>query len=289
MSKEIPYIACESNFFKQHGVEIMTIDDLSDRKASLENSHRLDFYVFIFYTKGQSEHLIDFSWHKVKRNTLVYLIEGQVNGFKFNEGLKGFVILFTKDYLNKQLNKIPKEAMVCLFTPNLFPSTFNIPEDTNTENYLNLLYKEFKKSKDDASQYYIIDSLYAILFAKIEQLKKHNVLYPIESNKLSLFLEFENLMEKKYQTSRNASFYAEKLNITYQHLNALCKEVVHLSTKQFIDEFVILEAKRKLVNSDIKSSELAYSMGFDESTNFVKYFKKHTSLTPNQFKKLHLK
>ncbi len=289
MSKEIPYIACESDFFKLHGVEIMTIDDLSNRKVSLENPHRLDFYVFVFYTKGESKHLIDFSWHKVKKGTLVYLTEGQVNAFKFKEKLKGFAILFTKDYLNRQLNKIPKEALVCLFTPNLFPSTFNIPEDTNTENYLNLLYQEYKKSNDDSSQYYIIDSLYAIIFAKIEQLKKHNVLYPSESNKLSLFLKFENLLEKEYQTSRNADFYAEKLNITYQHLNNLCKEVVNLSTKQFIDEFIILEAKRKLINSDIKSSQLAYSMGFEESTNFVKYFKKHTSQTPNQFKKLHLK
>ena len=289
MVKEIPYIECESDFFKQHGVEIMSIEDLSNRKASLEKPHRLDSYLFVFYTEGKSEHLIDFSWHKVQKGTLVYLSEGQVNAFKFNEGLKGFAVVFTKEYLNKQLNKIPKDALVCLFTPNLFPSTFNIPENSKTENYLNLLYLEYNKNSEDTSQFYIIDSLYAIIFAKIEQLKKHNILYPRESSKLSLFLKFENLLEKEYQISRNADFYAKKLNITYQHLNALCREVVNQSTKQFIDSFVILEAKRKLINTDVKSSELAYLMGFEESTNFVKYFKKHTALTPNQFKTLHLK
>ena len=72
---------------------------------------------------------------------------------------------------------------------------------------------------------------------------------------------------------------------TYKHLNIVCKEVINKTAKQYIDEFVILEAKRNLVNSTIKSTELAYLMGFEESTNFVKYFKKHTGFTPNHFKK----
>lgn len=279
---------CQSYSFNSKGIEILRIEDLYRRRESLEKPHLLDFYLFIFYTEGESDHFIDFSWNKVKKGTLVYLIKGQINAFKFNKDLKGYAILFTKDYLNKQLNKIPKEAFVCLFTPNLYPSTFEIPESTRTINYVDFLFDEYSNNKDDSSQGYIIDSLYAIIFAKIEQLKKHNTLYPSKSTKLSLFLKFEQLLEEEYQISRNADYYAKKLNITYQYLNQICKEIVNQSTKQFIDSFVILEAKRRLINSDIKSSELAYVMGFEESTNFVKYFKKHTTFTPNQFKKLHI-
>ena len=72
-------------------------------------------------------------------------------------------------------------------------------------------------------------------------------------------------------------------------LNHICKEVIQKTAKQCIDDFIILEAKRNLINSGIKSTELTYQLGFTESTNFVKYFKKHTGLTPNQFKKLHSK
>lgn len=287
MAEQYSNIMCESNSFISKGIEILKIEDLYKRKESLEKPHLLDFYLFIFYTEGESEHFIDFSWNKVKKGTLVYLTEGQINAFKFNENLKGYVILFSKDYLNKQLNKIPKEAFVCLFTPNLYPSIFVISESTKTINYVDFLFEEYSNNIGDSSQEYIIDSLYAIIFAKIEQLKKHNILYPNESNKLSLFLKFEQLLEEEYLLSRNADYYAKKLNITYQYLNQLCKEVVNQSTKKFIDSFVILEAKRKLINSDIKSSELAYAMGFEESTNFVKYFKKHTTFTPNQFKKLY--
>ena len=85
--------------------------------------------------------------------------------------------------------------MVCLFTPHLFASTFKIPENLNIENYINSLYEEYNSGIDDSSKNYIIDSLYSIIFAKIEQLKKHNVLFPNESDKLSLFFKFKNILE----------------------------------------------------------------------------------------------
>ncbi|MGX1931030.1 helix-turn-helix domain-containing protein [Flagellimonas sp. 2504JD4-2] len=278
----------DSNSFKSKGIGIIKIENLFERREALGKPHLLDFYLFIFLTRGESEHFIDFSWRKVRKGMFVYLAEGQISAFKLNAKLEGYVILFTKDYLNKQLDKIPKEAFICLFTPHLYPSIFEIPNNTGTISYIDFLYQEYICRKGESSQEYIIDSLYAIIFAKIEQLKKHNILHPNESNKLALFLKFETILEKEYQFNRNASYYAKKLHVTYQYLNHLCKEVVGQSTKRFIDSFVILEAKRKLINSDIKSSELAHSMGFEESTNFVKYFKKHTKFTPNQFKNLHI-
>ena len=126
--------------------------------------------------------------------------------------------------------------------------------------------------------------MFNIIFSKVEEIKKNQTNYIQESDKLSLFLSFQNILKNDYTLNRNADYYAQNLNITYKHLNIVCKEVINKTAKQYIDEFVILEAKRNLVNSTIKSTELAYLMGFEESTNFVKYFKKHTGFTPNSFK-----
>ena len=75
------------------------------------------------------------------------------------------------------------------------------------------------------------------------------------------------------------------MQLTYTHLNRIVKAVTGNTAKAFIDSFVILEAKRHLAVSDISVKELTYVMGFDEPTNFVKYFKKHTGLSPVKFKK----
>lgn len=131
----------------------------------------------------------------------------------------------------------------------------------------------------------LYESLHAIIFSKLEHLKQNETLHLRYERKVVIFLNFKSLLEANFSTNRNADFYAKKLNITYKPLNEICKEILNVTAKQFIDAFVILEAKRLLINSEIKSTELAYKLGFQEPTNFVKYFKKHTKFTPNSFKK----
>ena len=291
MIKEIPHISFETKFPEINGVEIFPIENLIERKTLLEHNpekaHQLEFYMLIFFTNGTSKHLVDFVWHEVKENTVIYLTKGQVNAFHFKKEIKGFMLLFTEEYFNDQLSKLPNDTILRLFTSHLFSPKIQIPESSNAGDYIRLFFHEFYKEKGAFNKKNVINNLYNIIFSKLESLKQHQTFYLKDSNKLKTFLTFKTLLEKNYSKSRNADFYASLLNITYKHLNSICKEVINQTTKQFIDDFIILEAKRNLINSSIKSTELAYSMGFEESSNFVKYFKKHTGLTPNNFKKEH--
>jgi len=287
MTDEIPYIQFKSRDRKIEGIEIITLEELISRKNNLnhssEKAHQIEFYQIVFYTDGVTEHLVDFIWHKVKKNTLVYLSKGQVNAFKFTDQVKGYVILFTEEYLKKHLKDIPDDVIISLFTSHLFSPKLQIPKESNFSAYILLFYKEFYSLNENYNKGNIINSLYSIIFSKIEELKKSQIHYLKESDKLIQFLDFQKFLKKDYCISRNADYYAGKMNITYKHLNSICKDVVNTTAKQFIDEFIILEAKRNLINSNIKSTELAYLLGFEESTNFTKYFKKHTGLTPNTF------
>ena len=289
MTKELPQIPFSTKSSEISGVEIISLQDINERKADFDHSpeiaHQIKFYKLVLYTNGQSEHLVDFVWHKVQKNTLIYLSKGQVNAYKFNPNLTGYVILFTEEYFKKQLSRLPKETIIRLFTSHLFSPKIQIPKNSNINGYISLLFEEFYKEKDAFNKGNIIDYLFNIIFSKLEQLKKHQTFHVKETEKLEIFLKFKTLLEIHYKQSRNADFYAKKLHITYKHLNTISKEIVNSTVKRFIDEFIVLEAKRQLINSTIKSTELAFLMGFEESSNFVKYFKKHTELTPNSFKK----
>lgn len=100
------------------------------------------------------------------------------------------------------------------------------------------------------------------------------------------FSEFRHLLAAHFFQTRNAQRYAEMMNISYTHLNKIVKSVTGSTAKSFIDKFVILEIKRRLAVSGISVKELTYLMGFDEPTNFVKYFKKHTRKSPSRFRKI---
>ncbi len=289
MFNDIPNITFNSAKEENSGIEILTIESLSKRKSDAghnpEKAHQVAFNMIVYYTEGASNQLVDFVWHPVKANSIIHLSKGQINAFQFTESLKGFILIFTEDFLKKQINSLPKNEIERLFNAHLFSPIIQVPEDSNVIKYFQLFYEEYTNIKEDYNQKKLYASLHAIIFSKLERLKQLQTSHFNRTEKVITFLNFKSLLENHFSKSRNADYYADKLNITYKHLNTICKDTLHITAKQFIDAFVILEAKRLLINSEIKSTELAYALGFEEPTNFVKYFKKHTGLTPNNFKK----
>ncbi|MCT4631069.1 AraC family transcriptional regulator [Winogradskyella sp.] len=291
MSKTLPQIAFKTRYPEVSGIEVIRLEEIRDRVEDLTHSpqhpHQIAFYKLVYYTKGKTQHLVDFKWYDVEEDTVLYLSKGQVNAFKFNPEIEGYVILFTEDYFKKQLNTIPKYTVVRLFTSHLFEPKIQVPQHSAVLKYIELLYHEFYKPSEYFNKKNIIDSLFNIIFSKVEALKKHQTHAVEDSDKLQLFLNIQTLLKSQFKSHKNADYYAQQLHITYKHLNVTCKAIIQSTAKQYIDAFVILEAKRKLINSSIKSTELAYDLGFNEATNFVKYFKKHTGFTPNAFKKMY--
>lgn len=290
MPQDIPSIRFESGYDEIDGIEVISLKDIFVRftNHNPEQPHQTHFYSFFLYTNGTTEHFVDFVSHKVTKNSLVCLTKGQVNAFQFQEDLDGYAILFTQHYFEKQFKVLPESIIFSLFSSQLFSPIIQIPEDKNLASYFDLLFQEFYNNEHSHKEA-IISGLFAIILSKIEQLRNQQIHYYSKSDYLHTFIQFENNIRQQYTNTRNANFYAKTLGITYKHLNHICKEVIHKTAKECIDDFIILEAKRNLINSDIKSTELAYQLGFTESTNFVKYFKKFTELTPNQFKNLHIK
>ena len=289
MPKDIPQIQFKSKLSEINGIEVIRFEGIAKRQPELDHDpqkpHEVHFYQLIIYTKGTTEQLIDFVWHKAQKNSLFYIAKGQINAFQFNPEVEGYILLFTEEYFKKQLNNLPKDTTLRLLASHLFSPKIQIPKSSNVLDYINILFDEFDKISSSYNKKAIVDSLFTIILSKLEELKKEQTSYMKDSDKLSRFFEFHSLLKENYTYSRSAKFYANQMNITYKHLNEICQEVINNTAKQFIDEFLLLEAKRQLTNSGIRGTDLAYQLGFNEPTNFVKYFKKNTGLTPNQFKK----
>ncbi|MGV6831633.1 MAG: helix-turn-helix domain-containing protein [bacterium] len=289
MESHIPNIEFEHKNATGLGLEMLTLDNIRNRVGNLDHdpgkAHQLTFNLLVFYTKGSGKHLIDFVWHDVQENMVVHLVKGQINAFDLASDLEGYLVVFTDDFLQKQLAMLPKNELVRLFNPHLFLPTLNTAPNKNVRAYFDQFYEEFTNNDMESQKNLISEALFTIIFSKLEALKQDQTTHLKPSLKLEQFLKFKELVTEYFTQSRNADFYAEKLNITYKHLNAICKEILETTAKGFIDDYLILEAKRRLINSSIKSNELAFELGFNEPTNFIKYFKKFTGFTPNQFKK----
>lgn len=287
MKKDIPHISFNAKSIDNFGFDIVPLDKIKKNKDLHQNHHpelphQLKFYNLIYFTEGVGRHFIDFNWYPVKQNTLVYLTKDQVNAFDFSTNLNGFCLVFTEAYLVECFLRLSNDFVFRLFNPQLFSPILEIPLKSDFNIYFNLLKKEYNNPNLN-NQKTIINSLFIILISKAENIKQLQTFNIKNSNKINVFQKYTSLIEHRLTNSRSADFYAKELAITYKHLNTICKELVNKTAKNIIDDLVVLEAKRNLINSNIKSNELAYKLGFEDPTNFTKYFKKHTGLTPNKF------
>ena len=111
-----------------------------------------------------------------------------------------------------------------------------------------------------------------------------NIQLIVNRKYLSEFIQFQNLVEKQVKTHKKVHNYAKIMGISTKTLNTVSRSIVHKSAKEFIDDICTKQIKRLLINTELSIKEIAYAMGFEESTNFYKYFKRQTQLTPEQFR-----
>lgn len=121
-----------------------------------------------------------------------------------------------------------------------------------------------------------------ILFAK-----KHSTA-PVEnthSRRYNYVKDFMELVHKHHRKERSVIFYASKLFISPKYLSLIVKEATGTSAAQWIDEFVILEAKNLLRFSGMNIQQIAYELNFNDQSSFGKYFKHITGMSPTQYQK----
>ena len=99
-----------------------------------------------------------------------------------------------------------------------------------------------------------------------------------------IFEQFIKLVTEHHSSQRNMAFYAEHLCLTPKYLSKLVKQVSGRSAPDWIDSFVILEAKNMLKYSDATIKEIVYQLHFPNQSVFYKFFKSHTGLTPSEYR-----
>jgi len=106
----------------------------------------------------------------------------------------------------------------------------------------------------------------------------------VRSRREEYFVKFISLLTENFKSQRTVGFYASKLCVTPKYLSLLIKEVSGKSAADWIDSYVILEAKTLLRFSTMSIQEVAYTLNFSSQSFFGKYFKHQTGMSPSQYK-----
>lgn len=248
----------------------------------VEEPHRHDSYLMVFFTNGSGIHEIDFDSFKIKSGSLFVLQPGQMHHWSLSEDIEGFVIIFSQELYNlyfghKKINDY-----------NFYNSILNRPEvDFKTEEIAKILpYFELLIQENNQHNKLQLDKMLNLLDCiHIEIARKYGETFSHQTHSYNIKISaFEVLLEEHFRTQKLPSFYAEKLNITLKHLNRICNEILQKTATEVIMDRVILEIKRMLIDKQLAVNEVAYAVGYEDYSYFSRVFKKQTGISPTEFR-----
>lgn len=248
----------------------------------LEEPHRHNSYVLLFFTKGSGTHEIDFDIFTIQPGSMFFLQPGQMHHWNLSDDVEGFVIFYSQEMYNlyfgqKTIGEYP-----------FYSSMGNKPEMVfdMSESKAILPYFESLILETQTIQLLKQDKIMNLLdIIHIEIARKYSETYFHEAHSYNVKIKnFEVLLEQNFKIEKAASFYASRLNITVKHLNRICNEILQKTTTEVITDRVILEAKRMLMDKKFTINEIASELGFDDYSYFTRLFKKHTGMTPTNFR-----
>jgi AraC-like DNA-binding protein len=100
----------------------------------------------------------------------------------------------------------------------------------------------------------------------------------------SLVKNFREVVEKNFHKWHQVKEYAEELYVSPNYLNEVIRSNMNSSAKDYIQNRIVLEAKRMAVFTGKSSKEIGYDLGFDDPSHFSKFFKSNTGQSVQDFK-----
>ncbi len=245
-----------------------------------ERYERIDFYQFIHFTAGTGKHFVDFNTYEYSVGTSFYLSKYQVQKWDFTKDYDGYIVLFTENFLSNT----EKDRKLLLDLEIALHNSPKLPETSSASiiELLKLLLREFSQPADKVKE----EILRSLLKAFLLQLLRFS---PMECNlidkdsDITLFRNFRRYLENHYLTKRTVAEYATKCGVGPKKLNHAIQKFSGITAKQYIDGRIILEAKRLISSTCETTQEAAFALEFDDPSNFVKFFKRYTGVTPSQF------
>lgn len=268
--------------------DIIKLQELYQRTGldhSIEAHHKVEFYILLFIEKGKGYHTIDFTDYQCSKGTMLTIRKDQIHKFHKSSGLKGSLLIFTNEFLVSYLEKTEAQKTMLLFNDLLSIPKLQLDNQNynSVYNSIQRIENEYFTINDDHSQSVIRNELH-ILTTHLLRMKSKDKQIIFEKKYLLEFISLQELVENNVNQTTKVKDFATHMGVSSKTLNTITKSVVHKSAKEFIDEICTKQIKRLLLNTNLSIKEIAYQSGFEETTNFYKYFKRQTQLTPEKFR-----
>lgn len=264
-------------------------DIYTKRKGKVDEPHRHNYFTVLIVKEAAGIHKIDFNAYDLEDRQIYFIAPGQVHQVIETKKSVGYAMTFSNQFLIENNITLSFIQSLNLFqsydqSPPLLPAKEQFEKIDKFAKEIFTLYKSDINMKELS-----IGAFLKLLLIECNNLCSIN---PIENKKdksaLTIIRNYKNLVDTEYTKEHSTSYYANKMNVSPDHLNRIIKTNIGITAKEYIQSRIVTEAKRLLYFTNLSNKEIGYHLGFGEPANFSAFFKKATSYSPSSFKKLEI-
>ena len=246
---------------------------------------KVDVDTIIFCRKGTAHIEIDLIPYELVANTQLIIIAGSiVHNISNSDDFKISYITFKHEVYDEATAQL--EPSFTFFLKE-YPCVQLGEKRINKMNYLVEAMEDFYYEKTNCFRIKIFkNNIQSFL---LDVYDKTRTLFKIDKSeevgrREELFIKFIHLIHKYCPQQREVGFYAGKLYITSRYLSSITQNVADKSAKYIIDKHAIQRIKIMLKYSNMSIQDISYELNFPDQSFFSRYFKKHTGMSPLEYR-----
>ncbi len=211
---------------------------------------------------------------------------------------EGYYLMFSQDfiagsnYFTDMLQRFPYLKM-----DSSLPFEIGKEDFSTIANIFRKVWEEYYGEAQDKFEFIEVEVLLLLSYIKryfTEQVDEETAKTQMRTADLRLFTRYQALIETSFQPNFNketfsnlhsTSHYAARLSVHPNHLNAVVKNITGHTALSHIHNHLLQLSKAYLAQTDLSVKEIAYTLLFDSPNNFSAFFKKHTGMTPLEYRR----
>ncbi|MES2610614.1 MAG: AraC family transcriptional regulator [Pseudomonadota bacterium] len=269
-------------------LEVFPMSDLRQRgpEGEVQRTHRYAFHMLVLVTRGSCTQVIDFEPVPCGPGSLLAIRPGQAHHFGTGQDWEGWVMLLRPEFLFTA--SAPASDLRLVVGLERFPVHLALGGEE-----ARAVAQAIVQMRTDAAANAPAQDLHALLRYQLHALLARLLIAhgqrghrePANHRAIERFERFRQLLEQRFAQWHQVADYAGPLGCTEKSLARATSAAAGMGAKAFIAARICLEAKRLLLHTGVPVARIAERLGFDEATNFSKFFRREAGCTPADFRR----
>ena len=259
-----------------------------DYLETMRRPHKFDFYLFINHTSGGAKFKLDMEEYEVETGgNVVTFIPGQIFSVEsFTPDFDADVMILSSQFMESLLVYLKGTIPVRFGMMRQIVFKINEQAKQMQKIFIKAVQHALQQTDNPFRLQMVQHVMMAIFYASDTPQSMSNKSDVIRSNADVLSKQFLELVKENFRKERQLKFYADALCITPRYLSRVVKECTGSSAADWIERYVVLEARALLKSTVMTIQQISDELNFPSQTFFGKYFKRRVGMSPKDYRRV---